>query len=529
MGWARWVLVLVAVVAAGGLLVSGGTEADPQTPSALPGQPPPFLGTAVVGGGGLTAAVDAYGAVVDLRLRPGGAELIDNPAERQAAGTVAADTGIVPWVRLGGGEPRPLWAADSVTQRYTEGTDVVITVARFSGVRARIVYAAGDGSLGCLTEVGGGGTISLRSTEPAASDRLRCDDSRARRIVRQAERSDRGWLRRARPLAANAPDWAERMYERSLLVLHALTDRRSGAAVAGARGGWAYVWPRDAATTALAFEAAGFHPEAERTTRFLLGLGLEHAARFHGDGFPVPGRAAQGDAIGWVAAAAQSTGMIASARHAARILSPTYPVPWRDRADYQEGEPGDFLANALASGDPGRRALPRFGSEGGLAREAGGEGGLDSAAAWAVRPFPQPALAGTVRRTLRQLGADSSRYGLLPSEDWSGGRDPWTAPAAWSAWAMAALVNEEDQHPEAVGDRALALHLLGDLRRSATPAGAFPERVNLRTGVPTSTTPLAWTHAFAILALQELWPVRQGRRQRVRELTSARRRPFSLS
>ena len=51
-----------------------------------------------------------------------------------------------------------------------------------------------------------------------------------------------------------------------------------------------------------------------------------------------------------------------------------------------------------------------------------------------------------------------------------------------------------------------ALALLGDLRRAATPAGDLPERVDARSGIPRSTTPLAWPHAFAILALRELWP-----------------------
>src|SRR5215469_11373839 len=117
MGWARAALALGAVVAAGALLVSGGSGADPRTPAALPGLPPPFLG----------AAVDAYGDVVDLRMRPGGQALIDNPSARQSAGTVPSDTGIVPWVSLDGRSARPLWTADSVTQRYRRGTDVVVT------------------------------------------------------------------------------------------------------------------------------------------------------------------------------------------------------------------------------------------------------------------------------------------------------------------------------------------------------------------------------------------------------------------
>lgn len=498
MGWTRAVLALVAAVAAGALLVSGGSGADPRTPAALAGEPSPFLGTAVVGSGGLTAAIDAYGGVVDLRVPgPAGRALIDNPADRQAAGSVAADTGIVPRVRIGGGPPKAFWDADRVAQRYRPGANVVETVAWFGELRVRVAYAAAGSSLACSTGVEGDADVFLHSSEPAATARLRCNDRAARRIVRAATAGDRRWLRRARPLAPSAPAWAERMYERSLLVLRALTDRRTGAVAAGARDGWAYVWPRDAATAALAYVAAGYRPEAERAAQFLLGLGIEQAARFHGNGSPVPGRPTQGDETGWVAVAAQAAGFIGRARHAARILSPTYPVPWRKRADYREGEPGDFLANAVASGAPAERIQREFGVAGGLVREPGRPGAFDTAAAWAVRPFPRPSLFQRVRRTLTRLSAESGPFGLPPGEDWVGGEDPWSAPTAWTAWSLAAL-----------RERRQALRLLGDLRRAATPAGTLPERVDFNTGVPTSTTPLAWSHAFAILALCELWPQR---------------------
>jgi hypothetical protein len=194
---------------------------------------------------------------------------------------------------------------------------------------------------------------------------------------------------------------------------------------------------------------------------------------------------------------------------------------WRERADYQEKSPGDYLGNALAAAyaaihiavdgpetcdmgpfsarrrDRAARAIgAEFDPPGGLVRVAGEPGsGLDSAAAWAVRPFPQPALFPAARRTLLRLAAESGRFGILPSEDWEGGRDPWTAPTAWSAWSLAVL-----------GERQAALRLLGELRRAATPLGLLPERVDARTGLPRSTTPLAWSHAFAILALRALWP-----------------------
>jgi glucoamylase len=271
--------------------------------------------------------------------------------------------------------------------------------------------------------------------------------------------------------------------------------------VAGRRDGWEYVWPRDAGAVAMAFASAGYRDEAQQIVRFLLRLDLGAAARFHEDGTPVEGRAAQGDAAGWVDAAARAVG----------LNSRVAPQPWWDRADYQEGEPGDYLGNAIAStaGEPkgmpagdlsARRPAEQdiqksFAASGVLTRKASDpDSGADSAAAWAVRPFLHPMLYSLVRRTLLRIAADSGRYGILPSEDWDGGIDPWTAPTAWTAWSLAAL-----------GKRAAALHLMAELRRAETPLGLLPERVDARTGVPTSTTPLAWSHAFAILAIRQLW------------------------
>jgi hypothetical protein len=265
------------------------------------------------------------------------------------------------------------------------------------------------------------------------------------------------------------------------------------------------VWPRDAATAALALEASGHGGEAEKVVRFLLGLDLRAAARFDEDGAPIPGRAAQGDALGWVAAAARSTG-------GPELVE---PFAWRSRADYQESSAGDYLGNALAAAsvrtaepaskpttDPAA-VLGDFGTAEGLMRTAGDPGsGLDSAAGWAVRPFRLTALYPAAEKTLLRLLEDGTPYGITPGEDWQGGDDPWTAPTAWSAWALAALAREG----RGAADRRAALTLLADLRRAATPAGALPERVGAHTGIPTSTTPLLWSSAFAVLALRELWP-----------------------
>ncbi|MFI5027825.1 MAG: hypothetical protein ACHQCF_02440, partial [Solirubrobacterales bacterium] len=152
----RATLALVAAAAAAALVVSGGSPSDPRTPAALPGLPPPFLSTAVLGDGGLTAGVDSYGDVVDL-LAPGpaGKALIDNPLARQRAGSVPANTGIVPRVSIGGGPAMPLWRAGSVRQSYLPGTNVLRTWARFGGVRVRIECAASGEQLGCLSGVSG--------------------------------------------------------------------------------------------------------------------------------------------------------------------------------------------------------------------------------------------------------------------------------------------------------------------------------------------------------------------------------------
>lgn len=498
----------IAVVA---ILVSGGSGADPRTPPGLPGLPPPFLGTAVVGDGGRTAAVDAYGDIVDLRAPgPVGQALVAVSATRQAAGTVAVGETIVARVQLRDGRALPLWRADSLQQGYLPGSNVLRTVARVKGVKIALILAVYEDELGCRIERG----VALKS--------LPCELSLGQ--IGETVRADRRWLARARPLGAGAPRWARAMYRRSLLVLRALTDRRTGAVAAGARAGWAYVWPRDAAAAAIALVEAGYRPEARRVARFLIGLDLNAAARFRGTGAPVPGRGAQGDAAGWVAAAARAVGL----RRGAAIGS---PWQWRDQADYQEGDAGDYLGNAIASTsvdetEPGayrpesarRReedwVASAFETPRGLVRMTSDPGsGLDSAAAWAVRPFQLPALFPAVRRTLHRLAAQrESRFGIVPSENWHGGDDPWTAPTAWTAWALAALArkdgNEMWQRPVAREDRRAALSLMGALRRAATPLGMLPERVDARTGAPRSTTPLAWSHAFAILAIRELWPGR---------------------
>lgn len=296
-------------------------------------------------------------------------------------------------------------------------------------------------------------------------------------------------VREAAPLGAGAPPWARRLYRTSIRVLFALTDPRSGALIAGERDGWNYVWPRDAAAGAIALEAAGLRPEAHRVAGFLSSLYADQAARFYSDRSSVPGRPAAGDGEGWVAAAERTvlTNAAGSGTKQDRLDG------WRDRQDYGENVTGDLLGNAIAAGVPAAEIEASFGSTRGLSRDQGGTE-LDSAAAWAVTIFPSRGLFGAVKTTLLELTRESTRFGIPPIEGWTPGQ-VWTAPTAWSAWALVEL-----------GEVRAADTLLRELHRAATPYGTLPERVDARTGRPVSTTPLAWSHAFAILALRARYP-----------------------
>jgi hypothetical protein len=285
-------------------------------------------------------------------------------------------------------------------------------------------------------------------------------------------------------------------------VLVALTDPQSGAMIAGERDGWDYVWARDASAGAIALQAAGLRPEARRVVGFLSSLDLEGAARFYPDGSRVPGRTAAGDGEGWVEAAerAVSGDFDATVRTGGPYTAKSQdsPLEWTDRQDYGENVSGDLLGNAIAAGVPAAEIRERFLTPRGLVREQGTDE-LDSAAAWAATVFPSRGLGGAMKQTLLALTRESTTYGIPPMDGWTPGQ-VWTAPTAWSAWALAKL-----------GDTRAADRLLRELRRAATPYGTLPERVSAIDGQPTSTTPLAWSHAFAILALRARYPRRSLR------------------
>ena len=253
-----------------------------------------------------------------------------------------------------------------------------------------------------------------------------------------------------RPLGPGAPRWARRLYRRSIRVLLAFTDPHSGAMIAGERDGWDYVWPRDAGAGALALEAAGLRPEAQRVDGFLGRLDLD-AARFYPDGDRVPGRPAAGDEEGW------------SGQDGTEV--------WRDRQDYGENVTGDLLGNAIAAGAPTSEIERRFLSPRGLVREQGGTQ-LDSAAAWAVTVFPRPELFPAARRTLSDDGPRLDAVRHPADRGLDSGRSLDRSDRVGS------------MGPRELGDTQAADRLLAELHRAETPDGTLPERVDAPDGRP---------------------------------------------
>src|SRR5215207_7678628 len=241
--------MVLLVAGLGAALLSGGTTIDPRTPPPLPGLAPPFLGVAVAGSGGLTAAVDAYGGVVDLRSPgPAGRALVDNSYRRQVAGSVSARTGIVPLLHVDGAALLPFWRTDSVSQRYLTGTNVVKTTARHGHMRATALVAVAREQLALVLRLRGRSGEEARPAVSVDAPGATCRVGRKARVlallcvpgvappgslfdpgareggplvaaaqatIARAATSDRAWLRRARPLGSGAPAWAQALYRRS--------------------------------------------------------------------------------------------------------------------------------------------------------------------------------------------------------------------------------------------------------------------------------------------------------------------------
>jgi GH15 family glucan-1,4-alpha-glucosidase len=340
--------------------------------------------------------------------------------------------------------------------------------------------------------------------------------------------AQQAWLAAAR--LPGRTDAERRVAARALLDLGLLTAP-NGATVAAPFGPWDLVWPRDASWVAAALSVCGRGDTALSVLRFLArtqsDTGAWAVARYYPSGDPVPGRAAQLDAVGWVPWAVwlwwRSAGsaadldtlwpMVRAAADAAADSLRPDGLP-RASADYWElperrptlGTAAPLLLGLRAAADlaAGREndaaarwagaakrldaaIVAHFGATG-YRRYPHRGAGPDSAVALLAAPLAGPSVDSRLPLAI----ARAERALLMPSGGLRPGNVPRVGGVAWTpATALFALA-------EATGpgfDR-----WYGWLVAHRTELGEFPEKVT-DGGQPASVAPLAWTDAIVLLAL----------------------------
>ena len=313
----------------------------------------------------------------------------------------------------------------------------------------------------------------------------------------------------------------------------------NGAALAGGRAEWRYVWPRDASFTVAALARTG-HPrdayhvlEYLQETAILGSVGGVLEARYLPDGSgDVPdGRGGQLDGSGWVLwavaqwyAAAQPGTERDAGLAALRPLVRGSVAAIRAEIDPVSGLPGAFpdywevvedvptlgtLAPLLlgvraaapvleALGEPaaddladllGRAVDEHFAP--GYPRLLGGTQ-QDTAVAFLMPPFAP--LDDGVRSAWAEAAVAMTRPsgGLAPGAAWRQDGISWTPETAVFALTAAAS-----------GDLVQATERLDWLDAHRTAGGSLPEKV-LQDGSPSAVAPLAWTASLVLLTLDEL-------------------------
>lgn len=297
---------------------------------------------------------------------------------------------------------------------------------------------------------------------------------------------------------------------------------------------WRYVWPRDTAHVAVAWQRLGRHEHASAMVRELASLaGADgwFAARYLPGSAETPdGRARQLDGTGWFlwaldevrgtapglladpaveAAAARSVGLLLDLTTGDSPLPPASPDYW----EVHEVRPtiatcalvatglarGSRILSALGDASTAQVAAERaaalrariaedFGPTG-YGRYAG-RVGADAGLLFLLPPYAldvDARVAGHVDGAFAAMARPAG--GVAPGALWRRDGVTWTPQTAMFAQARAHL-----------GDAQGASSLLTWLAEHRTAAGSLPEKV-LGTGEPASVAPLGWTAALVVTAL----------------------------
>lgn len=327
----------------------------------------------------------------------------------------------------------------------------------------------------------------------------------------------------------------------ALLDVHVLS-LDYGVTVAGRSPRWRYVWPRDTAFVASALARTGHTKDALQSLDFLQRVqpasGL-YEARYLPDGSGVPdSRGVQLDGTGWALWALaevvrQQESPAARTRTVQRyrqlldraatatlsmVSNPTGLPP--ASSDYWEVKPagvslatcsvllagmvsavylyeqiGDSAkANSLraAAGHLETEILQQFGPTRYSRYLGGSPRSVDLGVTFLLPPF-----AGVTDAQAREVWSNAPRYmrrpagGLAPGGSWRRDGISWTPTV--SAVAVTAACIDPDQ----------AVRWLNWIAAHRTISGSIPEKV-LANGQPASVTPLAWSAAAVIIAVDEL-------------------------
>ncbi len=403
----------------------------------------------------------------------------------------------------------------------------------------------------------------------------------SRSVVRSTTQYWKAWLRSSdrKRLHILDPELVH-LYRESLLVMRAHTDRRGGIIASSdsdilnyGRDTYSYVWPRDAAISACAFDVAGYH-DLSRSLFTFIGSLLEPGGylmqKYRPDGalgsswLPwmregKPDLPIQEDETATMLYAlwqhflyTRDTSFMKSAYHtmvmpmanfiSAKIHKATaLPMESYDLWEETFGTStytsasvyGGLCAAAACAKLFGTRAQEQIyrtsastlkhaisthlfneetgtflkyvrSVEGGLERDTTLDiSGFHGPLVFGVFPVTDPRITRMFAAVERDLKVQTSiggyirysgdRYYRVGDQDPS---NPWFVTTLW-------IARYHIKKAQTRGDLAPALELLEWAEHHALPTYMFPEQIHPYTGAPLSATPLVWSHAEYVLAVNE--------------------------